>query len=60
MALWKAAEKERDRAISLLRLVVQADNDDAKMGHPNPGDSCVSVILGLHVYEYLARQGGRP
>ena len=50
---------ERDEARDLLRLIVQADRDDAMMGHPNPGDSCVSVVLSLSVLEYLDKLGLR-
>lgn len=44
---------EDSAAIVLLQRVVQADRDDAKMGHPNPGESCVSICIGLEVMPFL-------
>jgi hypothetical protein len=54
-----AAELERvtaarDEAVSLLRAVVKAADDDARMGYPLPGESCVYVVLALAVDEFLA------
>jgi len=44
---------ERDEAIRLLRGVVESDKQDAMMGHPNPGDSCISTYIGLVLMEWL-------
>jgi hypothetical protein len=50
---------ERDAAVALLRAVVHADRDDAKMGYPNPGDSCIGACIGLDVMPFLSELGER-
>jgi len=52
----EAAESQRDEAVGLLRGVVEADKQDAKMGHPNPGDSCIAIYIGLVLMEWLDKQ----
>jgi hypothetical protein len=49
----KEAERERDEARRLLREVVKADRQDAQMGYPIPGDSCMGAFIGLVLMEYL-------
>ena len=49
----EAAEAERDEANRLLREVVKADRQDAQMGYPIPGDSCMGAFIGLVLMEYL-------
>jgi hypothetical protein len=49
----EAAEAERDEAHRLLREVVKADQQDAQMGYPIPGDSCLGAFIGLVLMEYL-------
>lgn len=52
-----AAEAERDEAIACLQRVVEADRDDSRMGHPNAGDSCIGVCIGLDVMPWLDQRG---
>ena len=52
------AERDRlreqyDEATAHLYGIVEADKQDAMMGHPNPGDSCVSIYIGLVLMEWL-------
>ena len=49
----EAVEVERDEANRLLREVVKADKQDAQMGYPIPGDSCMGAFIGLVLMEYL-------
>lgn len=49
----RAAEAERDEARRLLREVVKADQQDAQMGYPIPGDSCMGAFIGLVLMRYL-------
>lgn len=44
---------ERDEAQRLLREVVKADRQDAQMGYPIPGDSCMGAFIGLVLMQYL-------
>ena len=44
-------------AVWLLNRVVQADRDDATMGYPNAGDSCIGACIGLEVMPFLDRIG---
>lgn len=48
---------EGGEAVRLLQRVVQADKDDARMGHPNAGDSCVGICLSLEVVPWLEQHG---
>jgi len=52
------AERDRlreryDEATAHLYGIVEADKQDAMMGHPNPGDSCIGAYISLVLMEYL-------
>jgi hypothetical protein len=49
-----------DAAVRLLQRVVEADRQDSKMGHPNPGDSCIGICLALEVMPFLDGLGKLP
>ena len=42
-----------DEAVAHLHGIVEADKQDAQMGNPNPGDSCVSIYISLVLMEWL-------
>lgn len=52
-----ALRDELAEARRLLREVVKADQQDAQMGYPIPGDSCMGAFIGLVLMEYLDEQG---
>jgi hypothetical protein len=49
----RVLEARQAQSEALLRRVVKADQDDANMGHPNPGDSCIAACIGLEVIPFL-------
>ena len=53
LAALDALVAERDEARRLLREVVKADQQDAQMGYPIPGDSCMGAFIGLVLMQYL-------